>query len=162
VIKGPELRGLFFDDGKEVYSQMRKIPKSKTSLGFTLIELMVVVAIIGILAAIAIPQYSQYRVRSFNATAQSDLRNIMTAEEGYYAQEQTYVNLPATEGYLPSIPSLTGARISLNVCARVTSATILDFTAEAQHKNGDTTLQSTQSGSPSTSTKAISTYDLGC
>lgn len=58
--------------------------------GFTLIELLIVVAIIGILAAIAIPQFAAYRQRAFNGSAQSDLRNVKTAEESLFADNQTY------------------------------------------------------------------------
>ena len=58
--------------------------------GFTLIELLIVVAIIGILAAIAIPQFARYRQRSYNAAAQTDLRNLRTDLEAYFADNFAY------------------------------------------------------------------------
>ena len=62
----------------------------KREKGFTLIELLVVIAIIGILAAIAIPQFAEYRKRAYTASARSDLRNIMTAQEAHYVDNDAY------------------------------------------------------------------------
>jgi len=66
----------------------------KNQKGFTLIELLIVVAIIAILAAIAIPQFSSYRVKAYNAAAQSDIRNFRTTMEAYMADNQQYPLMP--------------------------------------------------------------------
>ena len=62
------------------------LKQRRNQKGFTLIELMIVIAIIGILAAIAVPQFSKYRARSFNTQAIADARIIKNEAGGYFAE----------------------------------------------------------------------------
>jgi len=76
----------------------------KVQQGFTLIELMIVVAIIGILAAIAIPQYQDYTVRAKLASALTALNGIKTAV-GVCVQENGGLLEPCDEGGTTNIPT---------------------------------------------------------
>jgi len=62
----------------------------KLRKGFTLIELLIVVVIIGILAAIAIPKFANTKSKVYVTAMKSDLRNLITAEEAYFADSAKY------------------------------------------------------------------------
>ncbi|HUB88580.1 MAG TPA: type IV pilin protein [Dyella sp.] len=70
--------------------------------GFTLIELMIVVAIVAILAAIAIPQYRKYVQQSNRSTAKSALLDLSRREETYYSTNNTYTLNLLSLGYSSS------------------------------------------------------------
>jgi len=86
----------------------------KHQRGFTLLEMMIVVAIIAILAMLLIPNFTHARAQAQTAACESNLRAIGTAMELYYTDHQTYpsgsnIKLDGTDplaagGYLPNIP----------------------------------------------------------
>lgn len=63
--------------------------------GFTLIELMIVVAIIGILAAIAIPNFLKYQAKAKTSESQANLKGIFTSEIAYFSENNQYGSLIA-------------------------------------------------------------------
>jgi prepilin-type N-terminal cleavage/methylation domain-containing protein len=62
----------------------------KMRKGFTLIELLIVVVIIGILAAIAIPKFANTKQKAYITAMKSDLRNLVTAQEAFFADSSRY------------------------------------------------------------------------
>ena len=80
--------------------------RQKSEEGFTLIELMVVVLIIAILLAIAIPTFLGARSKAQDRAAQSNLRNALTAEKTYYTDNQQYSTNYASD-IKPIEPNLT-------------------------------------------------------
>ena len=110
-----------------------KLNKMKDQKGFTLIELMIVIAIIGILAAIAIPQFSAYRKRSYNSSANADLRNAATAQEAYYVDEETYTST------ISQLTGTYGLYTSKSVRFYSVAGDVNSYVMRAYHTSGDKT-----------------------
>jgi len=92
--------------------------------GFTLIELLIVVVIIGILAAIAIPKFASTKEKAYLATMKSDLRNLATAQEGYFADAKSYVTGKAENDGVGGVTSIAGGYVpSSGVTVTATAGT---------------------------------------
>lgn len=104
----------------------------KRESAFTLIELLTTVSIIGILSAIALPQFAEYKGKGFDARAKSDLRNVAAAEEAYFSENFTYVD--CDQDTCPVLlPELN--YLSEGVILQFT-ATANGFTGTATHPQG--------------------------
>jgi len=75
--------------------------KKRLESGFTLIELMIVVAIIGILAAIAIPNFIKFQARSKQSEAKANLKAIFTAQKAFFQEKDRFSSLTGEVGFAP-------------------------------------------------------------
>jgi len=106
--------------------------RKKSQKGFTLIELMIVIAIIGILAAIAIPQFSAYKARGYNASSKSEVKNAYTAAQAF---------LSDSPGGTPTLAIIAayGYQQGANTTTVVTGAAGGVTTITAVHSGGGST-----------------------
>lgn len=99
--------------------------------GFSLIELLVTLAIVSVLTAIAVPQFQDYRKQGYDARAQADLRNVAIAQEAYFISSERYLTCANTS--CESLPGI--AALSKGVTLSIT-ATTTAFVGNASHPNG--------------------------
>ena len=107
--------------------------------GFTLVELMIVICIIGILASVAALSMTSYRIRGYNMLARSDVKNAFTASQAYFIDNPTG-NITVT--------NLTncGFRASDDVTVTVNDGTVDNLEITSQHATGDTTYTINENG----------------
>ena len=99
------------------------------SAGFTLLELIVVVAVLGILVAIAVQQFQVHRARAIDASMRSDLKNAALAMESYYGE---FLSYPTNETAI----LLVGYRKTSGVTLTISVPTPSTFTVTAARPHG--------------------------
>ena len=115
----------------------RLLQRTRDEEGFTLIELMVVVLIIGILIAIALPTFLGARERAQDRGAQSNLRNGLTAAKVWYTDNETYATfdtIAEADGIEPSLDWQLAGDPAVNQVALggpASTATVIQLVAES-------------------------------
>jgi prepilin-type N-terminal cleavage/methylation domain-containing protein len=109
--------------------RLGKLQRPPSNAGMTLLELLVVVAVLGILFAIAIQQYALHRARAIDASMRSDLKNAAMAMESYYGE---FLEYPSTNAAI----LLVGYRNTVGVTLTINVISPSSFTLTAARPHG--------------------------
>ena len=104
---------------------------NNTHRGFTLLELLVVLAIVGVITATAVPHYAVYKRKAFDLRALSDLHNVALAEEAYFIEKEEY--LACSDAACAELPGISTLSQGVVVSVALTEE---GFRASASHPQG--------------------------
>ena len=130
---------------------MKKKQVLTIQLGFTLIELMITVAIIGILAAVAYPAYTQYVIRANRVAAQSEMMDIANRQQQFLLSNRSYASKATLEASGYTLPSSVSSKYGYAIAiggGAVPSYTLTFTPTGAQASDGNLALTSEGSKTP--------------
>jgi len=114
---------------------MQQHPTHKSESGFTLIEMLIVIAIIGILASVAIPQYNQYKIRGYDAQTKQALKNMHLLCNAYWLDTSTLRGCDLSKIKEPTY----GFNQNADVVATLPPSPLDNFCASAKHNSSPNT-----------------------
>lgn len=132
-------------------NKYKKLSLRRGGAGFTLMELMIVVAVVGILASIAVPSYRQYLLRGHRNAAKAEMLDIANREQQFLLANRVYADKATLEANGYSLPAEVASRYNWNVAVGVggpPSFTITFTAIGGQASDGALTLDSQGNKTP--------------